>query len=61
MRREQQESDKNAVEDVESEIEKVCHKKEKRQKNKMKKKATRTNSIKKGPPKSYAALVREVS
>ena len=37
------------------------HKKEKRAKSKTKKTTTHTNSIKKGPPKSYAALVREVS
>ena len=60
-RREQTEYDKKLVEEVETEIEKVCQKKEKRAKRKIKKTTTHTNSIKKGPPKSYAALVREVS
>ena len=60
-RREQTEYDKKLVEEVETEIEKVCQKKEKRAKRKTMKKTPHTNSIKKGPPKSYAALVREVS
>jgi hypothetical protein len=60
-RREQVEIDKNLVEEEGAKIEKVCQKKEKRAKCKTKKTTTHTKIIKKGPPKSYAALVREVS
>ena len=60
-KREPVEIDINLVAEEETKIEKVCQKKEKRAKSKTKKTTTHTNSIKKGPPKSYAALVREVS
>ena len=60
-RREQHEMNNKLVEEEETEIENVHQKKEKRAKSKTKKNTPHTNSIKKGPPKSYAALVREVS